>query len=261
MRRPGSPIFSFFSAVFWVSLVLVVGGAKSARSADWTDHARRFTGESDRVRENAIQALRKDKKLADKLKKAFGSTDHFLALDVIAVLRLRSLVPYLMQVSEKDRTGYSYHALNAILIEKEIPKITELYKQRLMSPHASPAARMALLDSLSRLQAELDIPTLEKFLKDESPEVRSSTLYFVRNALLRHQRKSYLPLFAISLGDEAFQMRLQALHALSEMPLYLRVADHVDLIEPLKKCLKDPVPQVKAFCEEFVPPEEREAKK
>lgn len=244
------------SALFFLSFALV----HPAWAAEWTDHARRFTGESVKVREDAIKALRKDKKLTEKLKKAFGSTDHFLALDVITVLRMRSLVPYLMQVSEKDRTGYSYHALNAILVDKEIPKITALYKQRLASTHASPAVRMALLDSLSRLQVELDVPTLERFLKDESPEVRSSALYFVRNSLLRHQRKSYLPLFAISLADEAFQMRLQALHALSEMPLYLRVADHVDLIEPLTKCLKDPVPQVKAFCEEFVPPEDRASK-
>jgi len=50
----------------------------------WTESARRFTGESQLVRETEIANLRKYPNLHAELKRALGSTDHFFALDVIS---------------------------------------------------------------------------------------------------------------------------------------------------------------------------------
>src|SRR4051812_48596585 len=118
--------------VLLVVLALASSSSSIASAKDWSSHARRFTGESDEVRRQAIQELKKYPKLEDELKRALTSRseNRFLALDVISTLRMRKLLPALYQAAETDETGSCYNAINSLLeSEKDRKRARTVYYQ------------------------------------------------------------------------------------------------------------------------------------
>jgi len=236
-----------------LSLVRAAFAASAPHDIAWTDHARRFTGESARVREKSIKALKADPNLERKLRSAYGTNDHFLALDVISVLRLRSLLPFLRDASIRDRTGFSYHVMNSLLTKKELPAYRDLYLERLANPKSSPAAKMAILDSLPRFRAEVPVSRLVAIFRDPSPEVRGSALAFARHQVLSERRPEYIEILKPAIEDDAFQVRLQALYFLGEIPKRLRTARAKEFDEIIGRCRQDPVASVRNLCQELAP--------
>ncbi|MBC7693515.1 MAG: hypothetical protein H7222_17245 [Methylotenera sp.] len=220
----------------------------SLKIQDWRTSARRFTGESDQVRENSITLLRKDPELLPKLKRALGTQDHFLALDVISVLRLRPMFDPLVQYSEHDCTGYSYHVINSLLEARDQAQVIQVYQDRLENPKICPAAKLAILDSLGRMSFELQAQQIAKSLQHDDPEVRSATLYYLRSSILRLHRFHQVSFLETSIQDAAFQIRLQTLYLLSELPASTRKPHAREIRSVLQLCRTDTVPQVKALC-------------
>jgi hypothetical protein len=245
-------LLSGFCLVFFLPSVTVFSATSKAgvdSAVAWSEHARRFTGESSAVRQTAIDELRRDPHLMDKLRKALGSPEHFLALDVIATLELRSMLPLLIKFSEKDRTGYSYHVINSLMTPKEQPEIARIYTERLRHPKVSAASKMTLLDSLGRMNQVLEESLIGSLIRHETPEVRSATLYFLRNGILKRGHTSAIALLEPALRDEAFQLRLQTLHLLGEIPAQKRQAWFSPTLQAaIQGCVKDPFPQVRALC-------------
>jgi hypothetical protein len=223
--------------------------AATASASEWADHVRRFTAESPLVHDQAVAELRKDPEIREKLRKALGTSEHFLALDAIAALNLRSLLPTLYAFAEKDKTGFTYHVINTLIYEKEHPKVIALYRERLKSKKSSLAAKMALLDSLGRLGADLENELLQSLLTEEEPEVRSAALYFLRTVLVRRGKLDQIALLKPAIRDPAFQIRMQALSLVSEIPRAERDSRRTLFDEMLAPCVNDPYPAAKGFCE------------
>ncbi len=184
------------------------------------------------------------KGLPDLLKKALGSIHHFLALDVIAALELRSLFGHLLQSSENDESGYSYHVINALMGGEDRKIVAKIYLSRLEKSKTTAAAKMTILDSLGRMRVPIDMPKLYRLLSDADPEVRSATLYYIRSFVLKSPHHEYLSLLKKPLQDEAFQVRIQDLFLISELskPVQKRLRHF------LKACENDLHLQVKALC-------------
>ncbi len=227
---------------------VAVASSTAQAGAHWWDYARRFTGENDKVRENAIAELRKMPDLRAELKKALGTTEHFLALDVIQVLDLKGMTNDLLAFAEKDKTGYSYHVLNSLLEPKDYARVGQIYLERLDLPKTAPAAKMAILDSAARMELTLGGPRTERLLRDDSPEVRSSVLSLFRNELLRRNYQRGLDVLEKTIADPTFQIRIQTLFLVSELPPSLRRANLGLIDGVLAKCKNDPNVSVKALC-------------
>lgn len=213
-----------------------------AGPAQWTDHARRFTGESQNIRSQAISELRKDPQLREKLKRALGTKDHFLALDVISALRMREMLPTLMQAAGKDPSGYVYHAINSLLTPADHAMIVRVYLQRLEKGSESAASRVALIDSLARLRVKLDFDFIERLASDHDPDIRSAAVSLARSQVRKLGRKQCVRILMNAVQDAVFQVRLQAIYALSE----LRVPDRAAAYEA---CRRDLHPEVRLHCE------------
>lgn len=226
---------------------------KLDKPVDWSVHARRFTGESERVRDRSIEALRKEPNLKARLEEALGTPKHFLALDVIVALELKDMAPVLLRFSEEDETGYSYHALNAILTPQNQRDVLKAYRERLEAQRKpggrklSPAAQVALIDAMTRAGLDLDPGLVEAFLTDVEPEVRSSGLYYVRMALLKKRRYDGLKLLAVALADPAFQIRMQALYVVSELSDAARGRRAIQ--DALRNCAKEDFEEARVFCD------------
>ncbi len=229
-------------------LPLFSEGARRPAALLWTSHAMRFTGESEMVRQAAIAALRAMPDLKQKLFKALGTRDHFLALDVITALQMKDLVPELLVDAERDQTGYIYHTLNTLIQPKDEKRITGVYLDRLDAGKAMPAAKIAMLDALARMGAALGAERISRYLKDESPEVRSSALSLLRMELIRRGLQRDLSLIEIPIRDTTFQMRMQTLYLISEIPKPIRRANLTFIFSVLDQCLKDPAESVRSFC-------------
>ncbi|MCM2277386.1 MAG: hypothetical protein NDJ89_04865 [Oligoflexia bacterium] len=225
-------------------------GASGHSAPPWPELALRLTGESEAERKRAIQALRTLPGLEAELRKelplAEPSTRRFLALDVIAILGLRNLLPELLAASAHDDTGYSYHAINALLDEDSRAQATRIYRERLAERRTSAASKVALLDTLARLAAPLEERLLERLLlEDSSHEVRSAALSYLRHFAVRLRQPDGLVLLEKLLEDtQPYQLRLQALYLFSELPPSIRRAR----ARLLKACAGDPHPEVRAFC-------------
>lgn len=234
-----------------LGLLLLIVSQTSAAGAHWTDHAKKLIGEPEEVTKHSIAQLRKDRELPAKLKKALGSKNHFLALDVVASLGMKTMIPTLLAFAVRDRTGYSYHALNALIEEKDFQKIGEIYRERLRKPKTAFAAKMAMLDTLGRIGTEIDLELLHSLLVQDEPEVRSSAIYYIRTSILRRRRQELYPLLKSAISDPAFQNRLQTLYLISELPAAER-EERKDLFTSIYQiCAKDPHPQVKTLCGEL----------
>ena len=233
-----------------IFLILISGflSVNASAGTSWSDHARRFTGENEKVRENAIAQLRKDPNLKAELKKALGTGDHFLALDVISILDLKSMMPELLAFAEKDKTGYSYHVISSLIETKDLDRVGQIYLDRLDLPKTSPAAKMAMLDAAARMEITIGPERTDRLLHDESPEVRSAVLSLFRTELLRRNYQRGLNVLETTIGDPTFQIRIQTLFLISELPGTIRRANLSLVRGVLDRCKTDRVPQVKAMC-------------
>ena len=179
----------------WTLGVLLAFSSAHAADPDWTKLARRLTGEGEGVRAQTIAKLRKVPELEAALKQALSADRPFLALDVIVALNLRTLWSEVIHASEKDRSGFSYLALDALVDDPHEPGLAKLYKERLVSKDTSAASKVVILDSLLRMSERLAPENLAPLLLDDpSPEVKSAALYYARSFLIRHD-KGYLPMF------------------------------------------------------------------
>jgi hypothetical protein len=237
-----------FAAFFLALFVLFRSSGPAFAGANWFDYARQFTGESDRIREKAIESLKKDPNLKTELKRALGTRNHFLALDVISVLDLKSMMPELLAFAVKDKTGYSYHVLNSLIEPKDFDRIGQVYLDRLDRENTAPAAKMAMLDAAARMEITLGPERTARLLKDDAPEVRASVLSLFRTELLKRNYQRGLNVLETTIQDPAFQVRIQTLFLISELPAKVRLAN-LSLIEGvLGHCQNDPMPQVRALC-------------
>lgn len=238
-----------FTASVYAKILPSPTPSTAPRPLIWTESARRFTGETESVRLKAIAKLKKYPNLKGELKKALGSADHFLALDVISVLRLRNMLGDLTTFSERDHTGYSYHVINSLLEKKDEEKIGDLYLERLDLPKTSPAAKIAIVDALARMNRALGDERAGRLLKDDSPEVRSATLSLIRTELVQKNIQKNLQLLDETISDPSFQIRIQTLYLVSELPASLRRANLIRINGLIERCAKDSVDQVRALCE------------
>jgi hypothetical protein len=236
----------FFQIGTFISLVLLIGPYVGA-TPDWKLLARRFTGESDWIRKDSIDQIRKIPNLENLLKKELSGPDKFIVLDVIATLRLSGLLPDLIKYSEHDDTGFFYHALNALMTSTSLKlKLSQLYYSRLLNVNTPPAAKVAILDTLGRLNVSISRADLKYLLLDDtSPEVRSAALYYLRNQFTNklEQERDLLLLKAV-LDSEPYQIRLQTIYFLSE----LNTQYQNTWLPFLKSCLTDKNPEVKKSC-------------
>jgi hypothetical protein len=225
---------------------------QGVHAEDWSDHARRFTGESDLVKEEVIQKIRETPDLENTLRKvisgqspAHSNEKKFLALDTIAALKLYSLLPDLTKLSEHDESGYFYHAMNALFTTENRRKLIELYRGRLFQENTSPASKMALLDTLARLQSSLTEDQLKALLSDPHFEVQSAALSYIRHWVIKLGQSDYLPLVQATLQKKIpFQLKFQALYFVSELsPRYRRSTQTL-----LRHCKDDLNPEVRALC-------------
>ncbi len=220
--------------------------------ANWYDYARRFTGENEEIREKSIAALKKDPNLKTELKKALGTANHFLALDVISVLGLKAMMPDLLAFAARDKTGYSYHVINSLIDPKDNDRVGQIYLDRLDSDKTSPAAKMAMLDASARMEITLGPERTARLLKDDSPEVRSSVLSLFRTELLRRNYQRGLNVLETTIQDPAFQIRIQTLFLVSELPERIRVGNLSLISGVLDRCKNDPMLQVKSLCRSLI---------
>ncbi len=195
-----------------------------AKSPTWTGLARKV-GESEDGRAAVIEQLRKIKTLNAILKKAIYTNERPLALDVISALELKSLVPDLLFHVPADPDGFLTVAINSMMDQKNQTQILKSYIDNLAPgsvDKVSSAAIVAMLEPLGRLAIVLQPPTIARLQIHESPEVRSSTLYYIRVMGLRNHHFESLETLASLLKAPEFQIRLQAVSIFAE---FLKLAD------------------------------------
>lgn len=203
-----------------ISTFAALGTAHAAGTpAKWTDLARKV-GTSEDVRAQAIKELKNMKGLKGKLQKAIYTADRPLALDVISAMDLKDLIPELLLHVPADPDGFLTVAVNSMMNEKNQSEILASYSSSLESknlPKVSPGAIVAMLEPLGRLSIKLPRTTLASLKEHSSPEVRSSTLYYLRIMSLRNHVNDNLDLVSDLLKAKEFQIRLQAVSVSAEI--------------------------------------------
>ena len=114
-----------FFYLFLLSLICIQ--SVFAIETDWEKNAQKLTGESDRIRNAAVQNLRANVDLEKTLRLQLEATASFsrqaLAFDVISALKLSSMLPDLVRFSENDANGFSYLAINSLINQSNEKKI------------------------------------------------------------------------------------------------------------------------------------------
>lgn len=205
----------------------------SAKDAPWIDLAKRFSAESSDVHNQSIQKLRALPDLNRQLRAILQaatdgtsllSTPTFLAFDVISTLKLGELLPDLLQFSETDRSGFSYHAINALITPDNRRQIIERYRARLANSATSPAARMALLDTLGRLQTSVDSQVVEQLAQDPAEGTRSALVNYLRSFLLRGEESGSLKIIRRMAEEGSLPLQIQVIYLLSELTPQTRLS-------------------------------------
>ena len=228
-----------------LSLLLVMNSTDcSAGKDNWSELAQRLSGESEPARTKVVQSLWKIPSLEANLRRELVSEKRFLAVDVISALKLNSLLPDLLALSEEDETGFFYNAINSMITEKNRSEIMGIYRQRVIREETPPAAKVVLLDTLGRLFIPLEVSDLKQLLVDISPDVRSAALYYLRSFILNTKNQDFLPLLSSVLSSEPFQLRVQAIHFLMEIDASLSSRFR----SSVKDCLKDANLEVRKAC-------------
>ena len=206
--------------IFGLFLACLLLGSRGL-AWDWSTEAVRLTGESNPVREQAIKRLKKVPHLKRLLRHEIHGDHLAQALDVIATLEVRDLLPDLIQLGVSDKTGSVYSAINSLLNEKNLASVLQIYRKRLLCEpncQASPAAQVVILDTLARAGIDLSAAELTALFKSSQYEVRSAVLEYVRSAILMHGKIELFPLVQTALLAKPWQIRLQSWYLVSELP-------------------------------------------
>jgi hypothetical protein len=191
-------------------------------NSDWAQLAVRLTGESDEIRQEALKLLKKLKTLKAQLRTALWTHQRPLALDVIATLKIKALLPELLKISASDEDGFVYLTINSLIDDKNYKKVVELYLRRLTHPVGkripSPAAKIAILDSLGRLRQALEAESVEDMMGTQSePDIQRAVLSYVRNFLLRKEHPEYWNAVERATRAKSYEVRVQAYFLVSEV--------------------------------------------
>jgi hypothetical protein len=200
--------------VFSVIIASIIPTVGFTTPTSWIDVARKVgQSESEQVRSKALAELRKQKNLDQKLIAALDTEDRALALEAIANLELKTLVPELQKRVASDKDGFLTLTLSSLLDEKNKDGIlkgyTELLKSKKYSK-LSPAVVVAELEPLGRIGIELPIKFVGELFKHPYPEVRASTLLYIRAMALTHKKRQYNSFVSKQLKANDYHLRLQA---------------------------------------------------
>lgn len=232
--------FSFFSKVH--------------ASPAWTDLARKV-GESEENRASVIAQLRKVPNLRSILKKSIYSKDRPLALDTISALELKDMVGELLFHVPADPDGFLTVAINSMMDAKNQTQILKSYSENLSPsslPKMSAASIVAQLEPLGRLSVVLPPESIALLQAHPSPEVRSSTLYYVRVMGLRNKHFENVDTLSLMLKATEFQLRLQAVSIAAEL-MAVAPKEKLPSREALKSvCDSEKTPSVKSACLSFL---------
>lgn len=198
-------------------LLALTLSAFAAAPVDWSVHALRLSGEGPRVRNEATRQLKRYPQLKAQLKKALREQKRALALDVIAALEMKDLLPELSLLSKENEDGTVYLAMNALIDTANRDGFIELYLKRLKDSRISRPSQSILLDTLGRLGAQVPRLELEGFLKSPSYEVARSALYYLRLLILKHHKRSYEDLVRQAVNLRPRQLREQAASLIAEI--------------------------------------------
>ena len=117
----------------------------------WQEIAR-HVGPAEGDRQEHIDQLKKLENLDKVVIDAIGTKDQALALDTISALKLKHLVPELLESIDRDDTGFLILTISVFINKSNYAKIFQTYKNRLAnSTQQSPANLVALLEPLGRL--------------------------------------------------------------------------------------------------------------
>lgn len=236
---------------YWtVTLWLMLLGAHPLCASDWIKHAERLTGESDAVHERSIRRLKRIPGLEGELTVALTGPNRFLAVDVIATLRLKPLLPLLIDLSLIDDTGTTYLAMNALMDKDNAPTLTELYRDRLLGERpVSLVAKMVILDTFGRIGFQLSEAELTRLYQEGEYEMKSAVVSYARLRLRAGQAKAMHAGFVRkALQNPYKQLRLQALHLLKDLPEGLLT----EWKDDLQACLADRQEEVRTLCEALI---------
>ncbi len=193
--------------------------ALAASTPDWVAPARRLSGEAKNVRKEMVEKIRAVAGLEKSLLAELGGPHRFLAYDVMTALELRTLLPEILEHLETDDTGFAVHAANSLSRAEDRMVLIQKYRKALESEKTAAPALMALLDTLGRLGALLTPDLCEKMLRHPSYEVREAALNYLRTAILRLGQQDWAIRVSPALeSDQPWQIRVQALFLLSELP-------------------------------------------
>ncbi|MGE0616098.1 MAG: hypothetical protein AB7P04_10695 [Bacteriovoracia bacterium] len=231
-----------------ISFFLFFGFSRGAVAEEWQVLAERLTGESDAARAEVVQALRDVPDLQNLLFRELSGMNRPLALDVIAALGLKEFIPELKARVASDADGLVTLALNTLAAGPAAHELAEFYRAVLETArtgiYLSPVTRVILLDTLGRFGGFVDPAVLQELLVADEPEVRSAVLYYSRFFWKKSERAELLPLAREALFAPAFQLRLQVLSLLPELPPAFRSTGR----RYLDHCLRDPHAEVRAQC-------------
>lgn len=206
-------------------------------SDDWTELAKRFSGGGSLIRNQSIKNLKAIPNLEDRMRKELLGSQRLLALDVIATLKLESLLPDLIRLSGEDDSGFLYLAMNSLVTPQNQDQLRRLYYVRVNSPHTSAPAKVVLLDTLIRMRVRLTNSQLQNALiQDPSSEVRSAALYYLRYFLVKYGDKDYFKLLPSLIktakkNEASKQWNTQLNYLLSELYPHNVRYNHQQLLE------------------------------
>jgi len=232
--------------IFALLFVAIFGFASepTPKLASWLSDARVLSGGSEEVRKNAIQRLKAMPKLESSLHSELEGKNRFLALDVISALKLKNFLDDLLRLAERDESGFFYNAIDSMIDSTNRERITTVYRSRVTDREQPWGSRVALYDSLARLNSILSPGVVEQSLQDPTPEIRAAALHYLRYSLLHWQNEDYLPMLELVLKKGSNKLKIQALFLISELsPAYKRRASAY-----LSSCRSDSNSEVRYYC-------------
>lgn len=189
-----------------------------AKVPSWTTWAKRFTGESDSVRKTAIQKLQQIKDLEKQLIEALQGPQRFLALEVIATLKLESLRRPVMAIADGDDSSVYFVTLNSLYNSDNQKELTSFYIRELVEKKNAPA-QVVILDTLARMDYVLDDDLIRGLIKkNSSPEFQQALLGYFRLTHVHFSSKALRAWFDQIRKSKAYQVRAQLLLLVSESP-------------------------------------------
>ncbi len=242
--------------ILFLSILSFIYSAHAVVTTDsWRDAARKAgQSETTQIRSEALAELRKQKNLDQKLILALDTEDRYLALEAISALQLKKLVPDLLSKVEKDIDGFLTLTLSSLLDEANKDKVLSGYSGLLTSKKfktISPATIVALLEPLGRIGVALPAKSVEQMFKHKYPEVRSSTLQYVRSMALAHKKREYNKVLDSGITSAEFQLRLQTISILQEL-LSLNIKSTYSLTKLRGICQKEKVKNARESCLQFL---------